>query len=394
MDNHSTTTLDPRVLEAMLPYFTTDFGNAASKTHSFGWRAEEAVEKARAQVASLIGARTTEIIFTSGATESINLALKGVAASRRESPCHIVTCVAEHKATLDSCRHLECHGVRVTYLPVNRHGFLTAEEVGEALGSDTALISILHANNEIGTIQPVFEIGKIAAEAGVPLHVDAAQACGRISVNVVRDNISMMSLSAHKLCGPKGIGALYVRRRTPRVRVEPQIHGGGQESGFRAGTANVPAIVGFGAACEIALAEMDDEAKRLAELRDRLLARLRTTIDGIHVNGSMDRRLPNNLNVSFEHVEGDSLIMSMRDVAVSSGSACTSASAEPSHVLRAIGVSNELAQSSIRFGLGRFNTIEEVDHVAHRVAEAVKQLRGMMPDGPQAGSHITPGDAG
>ena len=378
-DNHATTAVDPRVLEAMLPYFTEKFGNAASRNHEFGWRAEEAVENARGQIARLIGANPKEIIFTSGATESDNLAIKGVAEAYREKGNHIVTQVTEHKAVLDSCKRLEKYGCEVSYLPVEKDGRVRLEDIREAITPKTILISAMYANNEIGVVQPIAEIGKIAKEKGVLFHVDAVQAVGKISVNAEKDGIDLMSISAHKMYGPKGVGALYVRRKNPRVQLAAMIDGGGHERGMRSGTLNVPGIVGLGKACAICQAEMDAEGKRLARLRDRLQHVLMNGLDGTSINGSEEWRLPNNLNISFAGVEGESLLMGINDIAVSSGSACTSAHIEPSYVLKALGVNEDLAHSSIRFGLGRFNTEEEVDYVAARVIETVKRLRELSP---------------
>jgi cysteine desulfurase len=378
-DNHATTPVDPRVLEAMLPYFTEKFGNAASRNHEFGWRAEEAVENARGQIARLIGANPKEIVFTSGATESDNLAIKGVAEAYREKGNHIVTQVTEHKAVLDSCKRLEKYGHEVTYLPVERDGRVRVEDIRAAITPKTILISMMYANNEIGVVQPVGEIGKIAKEKGVLFHVDAVQAVGKIPVNVEKDGIDLMSISAHKMYGPKGVGALYVRRKNPRVQLAAMIDGGGHERGMRSGTLNVPGIVGLGKACAICQAEMDAEGKRLVRLRDRLQRALMSGLDGTSINGSEEWRLPNNLNISFAGVEGESLLMGINDIAVSSGSACTSAHIEPSYVLKALGVNEDLAHSSIRFGLGRFNTEEEVDYVAARVIETVKRLRELSP---------------
>jgi cysteine desulfurase len=379
MDNHATTPVDPRVFEAMKPYFTEVFGNPASRNHSFGWQAEDAVEKARKQVASLIGATAKEIVFTSGATESNNLAIKGVAQMYAERGNHIITAATEHKATLDTCKHLEKEGFRVTYLPVNSDGLVDLDRLRDAITDKTILISIMYANNEIGVIQPIAEIGRIAKERGVLFHTDAVQAAGKIPVNVISDNIDLLSLSGHKIYGPKGVGALYVRRKNPRVQLAAQIHGGGHERGMRSGTLNVPGIVGLGAACAIAQAEMPEEAKRLAYLRDKLKDRLLAALDEVYINGSMEHRLPNNLNMSFAFVEGESLLMGINDVAVSSGSACTSATLEPSYVLKALGAGDDLAHSSIRFGLGRFNTEEEVDYVAGKVIEVVQKLRELSP---------------
>ncbi len=380
MDNHSTTPVDPRVLDAMLPYFTTDFGNAASRSHVFGWRAEAAVEKAREQVASLVGASSPkEIIWTSGATESDNLALKGVAEVYRAKGNHIVTCRTEHKAVLDSCRHLEQQGFEVTYLPVARDGRLAPEAVREALTEKTILVSVMLANNEIGTIQPVAEIGGLCRETGVLFHCDAVQGIGKIPFDVQTMNVDLASVSAHKMYGPKGVGALFVRHDKPRVRLAPLIDGGGHERGMRSGTLNVPAIVGFGVAAEICAREMPTESRRILDLREKLRTGLSARVARMIVNGSIEHRLPGNLNVSFEHVDGEALMLAMKDVAVSSGAACTSASLEPSYVLRAIGMSDELANGSIRFGLGRFNSDEEVDFVIGLAAQHVKRLRELSP---------------
>jgi cysteine desulfurase len=378
-DNHATTPVDPRVLEAMLPYFTEKFGNAASRNHEFGWRAEEAVENARAQVARLINAHPKEIVFTSGATESDNLAIKGVAEAHRPKGNHIITQVTEHKAVLDSCKRLESSGYEITYLPVNRDGLIDPDDLAKAITPKTILISIMYANNEIGVIQPIGQIGRIAKKRNVLFHVDAVQAIGKIHVDVQKDAIDLLSISAHKLYGPKGAGALYVRRKNPRVHISPMIDGGGHERGMRSGTLNVPGIVGLGKACELCQKEMTGEAARLGQMRDKLKNALESGMDNTAINGSLTHRLPNNLNISFAHVEGESLLMGINDVAVSSGSACTSAAIEPSYVLRALGVSDDLAHSSIRFGLGRFNTEEEVDYVAARVIETVKRLRELSP---------------
>ncbi len=379
MDNHATTQVDPRVFEAMRPYFIEIFGNAASRNHSFGWQAEEAVEKARKQVAELIGATAKEIVFTSGATESNNLALKGVAEAYADRGNHIITAATEHKAILDTCRRLEKDGILVTYLPVEPDGLIDLTQLRDAITDRTILISIMYANNEIGVVQNVREIGKIARERGVLLHTDAAQAIGKIPVDVAKDHIDLLSLSGHKIYGPKGVGALYVRRKDPRVQLAPQMDGGGHERGMRSGTLNVPGIVGLGAACAIASAEMPEESKRMARLRDKLKDRILASLDDVQVNGSLDSRLPNNLNVSFGFIEGEALLMGMHDVAVSSGSACTSATLEPSYVLKALGAGDDLAHSSVRFGLGRFNTEEEVDYVAERVIEVVRKLRELSP---------------
>jgi cysteine desulfurase len=379
MDNHATTPLDPRVLEAMLPYLTNKFGNAASRNHSFGWSAEEAVENARQQVASLVGATAKEIIFTSGATESDNLMLKGVAEMYREKGNHIITQAIEHKAVLDTCKNLEKHGFEVTYLPVQRDGRVSPEEVRKAIKPATILISVMYANNEIGVVNPIQEIGKIAKEHGIIFAVDGVQAVGKIPVDVQKDNIDLLAISAHKLYGPKGVGALYVRRRNPRVQLSAIIDGGGHERGMRSGTLNVPGIVGLGKACELCQQEMAQESVRLTGLRDRLRAGLEAKLDEVFINGSMEHRLPNNLNMSFAYVEGESLLMGINDVAVSSGSACTSATLEPSYVLKALGVGEDLAHTSIRFGLGRFTTQEEVDYVIDKMVQVVTKLRELSP---------------
>jgi len=379
MDNHATTPVDPRVFEAMRPYLTNVFGNSASRNHSFGWEAEEATEKARKQVASLIGATSKEIVFTSGATESDNLALKGVAEMYAEKGNHIITAATEHKAILDTCKRLEKHGTRVTYLPVQQNGLVDLDQLKEAITDKTVLISIMHANNEIGVLQPIREIGRIARERGVLLHTDGTQAAGKVPVNVLDDNIDLMSISAHKMYGPKGVGALYVRRRNPRVQLTAQMDGGGHERGMRSGTLNVPGIVGLGEACALAQAEMPAESKRMAFMRDKLKDRLMNSLDEVYINGTLEHRLPNNLNISFAYVEGESLLMGINEIAVSSGSACTSATLEPSYVLKALGAGDDLAHSSIRFGLGRFNTEEEVDYVAGKVIEVVKKLRELSP---------------
>ena len=378
-DNHATTQVDPRVVQAMLPYFTEKFGNAASRNHPFGWAGEEAVENARAQVASLIGATPKEIIFTSGATESDNLMIKGVAEMYREKGNHIITQAIEHKAVLDTCKRLEKDGFEVTYLPVQRDGRVDPEGVRKAITPKTILITIMYANNEIGIINPIQEIGKIAKERGIFFAVDGVQAVGKIPVDVQKDNIDLLAISAHKIYGPKGVGALYVRRRNPRVQLSAIIDGGGHERGMRSGTLNVPGIVGLGAACEIAQQEMAEEAVRLRKLRDRLRAGLEAKLDEVFINGSMEHRLPNNLNMSFAYVEGESLLMGINDIAVSSGSACTSATLEPSYVLKALGVGEDLAHTSIRFGLGRFNTEEEVDYVTEKMVTVVKKLRELSP---------------
>ena len=380
MDNHATTRVDSRVLDAMLPYFTEKFGNAASRNHSFGWEAEEAVDRSRNQIAALVGVKSKEIIFTSGATESDNLAIKGVVEFYKDKGSHVISCVTEHKAVLDSCRALERAGrAAVTYIPVDKYGMVDPDAVRRAITDHTVLISIMWANNEIGTIHPIAEIGKIAKDKGVIFHCDAVQAVGKVPVDFEKAGIDLASISAHKIYGPKGVGAIYVRSKGPRVRLTPQMDGGGHERGMRSGTLNVTGIVGLGAACEIAGKEMPEEVRRLMLLRSQLQAGLFERLDEIYVNGHPTERLPGNLNVSFAYVEGESLLMGINDIAVSSGSACTSATLEPSYVIRALGIGDELAHSSIRFGLGRFNTLEEVDYVTERVSKEVKRLREMSP---------------
>jgi cysteine desulfurase len=379
MDNHATTPLDPRALDAMMPYLTDRFGNAASRNHKFGWEAEEAVEEARKQIAALIGADPREIVITSGATESDNLAVKGVAWMYREKGDHIITCVTEHKAILDPCKHLEKEGFRVTFLPVATNGLVDLDDLRKAITDKTILISIMTANNEVGVIQDIKQIGKLAREHGVLFHTDAVQAAGKIPFNVNDMNVDIASLSAHKLYGPKGVGALYVRRRNPRVLLTPIIDGGGHERGMRSGTLNVPGIVGFGKAAQLAHEELATESAELFRLREKLRTTLERELDEIYINGDLQKRLPGNLNMSFAYVEGESLLMGINDVAVSSGSACTSASLEPSYVLKALGVGEDLAHTSIRFGIGRFNTEEEVDYVANRVIEVVRRLRELSP---------------
>jgi cysteine desulfurase len=379
MDNNSTTRVDPCVLEAMLPYFCEHYGNAASRTHVFGHKAEEAVEQAREQVAGLIGAEPREIVFTSGATESNNLALKGAAALYRRQGDHLVTVATEHKAVLDPCKRLEQQGFRVTFLPVDRFGQVSVEQLAETITPQTILVSVMAANNEIGTLQPLEAVGKLCKQRGVLFHTDAAQAAGKVPLDVEALGIDLLSLSAHKLYGPKGVGALYVRRHEPRVRLEPQMDGGGHERRLRSGTLPVPSIVGFGAACALSQAEMTAEAERLRRLRERLHAGIRGRLDGVFLNGHPEERLPGNLNLSFAYVEGSALRTNVRSVALSSGSACTSAEPEPSYVLRALGLSDDLAHGSIRFGLGRFNTEEEVDYTIEEVVRAVTHLRSLSP---------------
>jgi len=379
MDNHATTPMDPRVLEAMLPYFTEKFGNAASRNHSFGWAGEEAVETARQQIASLINATAKEIIFTSGATESDNLMIKGVAGMYREKGNHIITQAIEHKAVLDTCKRLEKDGFEVTYLPVQKDGRVNPEDVRKAIKPTTILITIMYANNEIGIINPMAEIGKIAKEHGIVFAVDGVQAVGKVPVDVQKDNIDLLSITGHKIYGPKGVGALYVRRRNPRVQLAAVLDGGGHERGMRSGTLNVPGIVGLGKAVEICQQEMAQESARMLALRERLRTGLEAKLDETFINGSMEHRLPNNLNMSFAYVEGESLLMGINDIAVSSGSACTSATLEPSYVLKALGVGEDLAHTSIRFGLGRFNTSEEVDYVIDKMTQVVTKLRELSP---------------
>jgi cysteine desulfurase len=379
LDSHATTRVDPRVLDAMLPYFTEYFGNSASRNHEFGWAAEQGVEKARKQIADLIGASAKEIIFTSGATESDNLAIKGVAEMYAEKGNHIITAATEHKAVLDTCKKLEKNGYRVTYLPVQGDGLVDLDMLKEAITDKTILVTIMYANNEIGVIQPVAEIGKICRERGVLFHTDGVQAVGKVPIDVNKDNIDIMSITAHKLYGPKGVGALYVRRKGPRVQLTAQMDGGGHERGMRSGTLNVPGIVGLGEACAICHREMPEESKRLRALRDRLKAKLEEGLDEIYLNGSWEHRLPHSLNISFAYVEGESLLMGINDVAVSSGSACTSATLEPSYVLKALGLGDDIAHSSIRFGIGRFNTEEEIDYVADKLIHVVRKLRELSP---------------
>lgn len=379
MDNHSTTKVDPKVVEEMLPYFTSYFGNAASRNHSFGWDADKAVEAARDRLARIINAESREIIFTSGATESNNLALKGVAEMYVEKGNHIITQVTEHRSVLDTAKRLEKSGMNVTYLPVDKDGLVDPDDVRKAVTDRTVLISIMLVNNEIGVIQPVEEIGRIAKERGILFHCDATQGVGKIPVDVHSMGIDLLSYTAHKLYGPKGVGALYVRRKNPRVRLTPMMDGGGHERGMRSGTLNVPGIVGFGKACEIAMEVMAAEAARLMYLREKLRNGIMDSLDEVSVNGHLTKRMPGNINLSFAYVEGESLLMGLREIALSSGSACTSATLEPSYVLQALGVSSELAHSSVRFGLGRFNTEEEVDYVIKRVAETVNRLREMSP---------------
>ncbi|HEX3105658.1 MAG TPA: IscS subfamily cysteine desulfurase [Terriglobales bacterium] len=372
LDNHATTPVDPRVLDAMLPYLADKFGNAASRSHSFGWSADEAVETARGQVAALIGANKNEIVFTSGATESDNLAIKGIAEAYRGKGNHIITVCTEHKAVLDSCKRLETSGCNLLYLPVKKDGLINLDALCASISDATILVTIMAANNETGVLQPITEIGRLCREHGVIFHSDAAQAFGKIPLDMVRQNIDLLSISAHKLYGPKGVGALYVRRG---IEIVPIIDGGGHERGMRSGTLNVPGIVGLGKACEIAHREMSQESCRIAGLRDRLHEKIKAGLGEVYVNGSIEQRLPGNLNMSFAGVDGEELMTAIDDIAVSSGAACTSAQIEPSYVLKALGVSDELAQSSIRFGIGRFNTEAEIDYAAGKVVHTVQQLR-------------------
>ena len=379
LDYQATTPLDPRVLEAMLPYFREHFGNAASRSHAFGWKAEAAVEEAREQIAALLGASGKEIIFTSGSTEAINLALKGVVEMYASKGRHLVTSLAEHKAVLDTCKHLEKLGCEVTYLKPDKTARISAEQVRAAIRPDTLAVAIMWANNEVGTINPIREIGRVCHELGTLFFTDATQAVGKVPVDVEADHVDLLCLSAHKIYGPKGVGALYVRRKNPRVRLAAQIDGGGHERGMRSGTLNVPGIVGLGKACDLARTELASEAERCRELRDHMQRRIEKELGFVELNGHPTERLPGNLNLSFHFVEGESLIMGISDVAVSSGSACTSASLEPSHVLRAMDVGEDLAHSSIRFGIGRFTTREEVDYATDALVKAVRRLREMSP---------------
>ncbi len=379
-DNNATTPLDKRVLQTMMPYLTTEFGNAASKFHVFGQHAEAAVEKARFQVADLIGAKPAEIVFTSGATESDNLAIKGVAEMYREKGNHIITCMTEHKAVIDTCKYLETKGCLITWLKPDKYGRVTAEQVEGAITETTILITIMAANNETGTLHPVAEIGKVAKKHNVIFHSDATQAAGKIPVNVETMGIDLLSISAHKIYGPKGAGCLYVRKHAPRVRLAIQMHGGGHEKGKRSGTLNVPGIAGLGAACEIAAREMTEESGRIAGLRDRLQEKILKGLDDVRFNGHPTERLPNTVNLSFTYVEGESVVLNLaNEVAVSTGSACSSESLESSHVLIAMGVPAAMAHSSIRFSLGRFNTVDEVDYAAGRVIDVVEKRRRMSP---------------
>jgi cysteine desulfurase len=390
LDNNATTRVDPRVVEAVLPFFTEKYGNAASRHHIFGREAEEAVEAARQHTADLIHASPREIVFTSGATESDNLAIKGVAAMLRVHGDHIITVATEHHAVLDPCKRLERAGFRVTILPVDPFGRITAEQVTAALTEKTILVSVMAANNEIGTLQPIGAIGKLCKERGVLFHTDAVQAAGRLPLDVEAVGIDLLSLSAHKMYGPKGVGALYVRRRNPHVRLEPMFDGGGHERGLRSGTLPVPLIVGFGKACELCGQEMESEAKRLTRLRERLRSGIMDQLENVYLNGHPTDRLPGNLNLSFAGVRGEALLMGLRDISVSSGSACTSAQPEPSYVLKALGLDDELAHASIRFGLGRFNTEEEVDYAIAEVVSTVRRLRSLDPLYESAQKHPRP----
>lgn len=379
LDYHATTPVDPQVLETMLPYFTQVFGNAASRNHEYGWTAEAAVEKARGQIAALIGATDKEIIFTSGATESNNLAITGVAEMYKDKGKHIITSAIEHKAVLDTCLALEQKGYEISYVPVDSTGRVDLVELRKLIRPDTILVSIMFANNEIGSINPVAEIGKLCKEKGVLFHTDAVQAAGKAEIDVQAQGIDLLSLTAHKIYGPKGVGALYVRRKGPRVRLSPIVHGGGHERGMRSGTLNVPGIVGFGKAAELAKKYLPEETARVKRLCDRLWTGIQEQLDEVYLNGHPEHRLPNNLNVSFAFVEGESLMMGMKELAVSSGSACTSASLEPSYVLKSIGVGEDLAHTSIRFGLGRFTTEEEIDFALKKVVATVRKLRDLSP---------------
>ena len=379
LDYHATTPVDPIVLQTMLPYFSEIFGNAASRNHEFGWTAEAAVERGRQQIAQLMGAHEKEVIFTSGATESNNLAIMGVADMYQEKGKHIITCPIEHKSVLDTCQFLEKKGFIITYVPVDSNGQVSAEVIRNAITPQTILVSIMAANNEIGTVNPIAEIGKVCKEKGILFHTDAVQAAGKIPLDVEKMGVDLLSVTAHKIYGPKGVGALYVRRKNPRVRLTPLIHGGGHERGMRSGTLNVPGIVGFGKAAELAQQLLPIETVKVQKLRDRLWAGIQKNLDEVYLNGHPIERLPNNLNVSFAFVEGESLMMGMKELAVSSGSACTSSSLEPSYVLKSIGVGEDLAHTSIRFGLGRFTTEEEIDYAIEKVVQTVKKLRDLSP---------------
>lgn len=379
LDYQATTPVDPEVLRTMLPYFTENFGNAASRNHEYGWTAEAAIEKARTNIAELIGASDKEIIFTSGATESNNLAILGVAEMYKERGNHIITTPIEHKSVMDTCDHLSRKGYEITYLPVDQTGRVNPDDVRKAITSKTILVSVMTANNEIGSVNPIAEIGKICKEKNVLFHTDAVQGVGKIAIDVAAMGVDLLSMTAHKIYGPKGVGALYVRRKNPRVRLAPIIHGGGHERGMRSGTLNVPGIVGFGKACEIAKRTMAEESARLIKIREKMWTAIQNELDEVYLNGHAVERIPGNLNVSFAYVEGESLMMGMKELAVSSGSACTSASLEPSYVLKAIGVGEDLAHTSIRFGIGRFTTDEEVDFAIKKIISTVKKLRDLSP---------------
>ncbi len=381
LDHHATTPVDPRVVEAMLPFFSENFGNASSRHHAFGWAARDAVTAARKEVAAVIGADPREIVFTSGATESDNLAVRGVVTADPRRPIHVVTMTTEHHAILDPCRRLEREGVEVTRVPPLPDGLCDPAAVAAALRPHTCLVSVMAANNEVGVVQPIAEIAELTRARGILLHTDAAQAVGKVPIDVSALGVDLLSFTAHKFCGPKGIGALYVRRRRPRIAVTPLADGGGQEGGVRSGTLNVPGIVGFGAAAAIVRAELEEETGRVGAMRDRLLAGLQDRLDGVTVNGSLTARVPHNLNVSFDGIEGESLLVGLDDIAVSSGAACTTANPEPSHVLAAIGVPPRLARASIRFGLGRTTTVDEIDYAIEKVSSLVTRLRQLAPAG-------------
>ncbi len=379
MDYHATTPVDPRVIQVMMPYFTGKFGNPASRQHQFGWYAEDAVESARRTIAKSIGAEAKEIIFTSGATESNNLVLKGIAEFWKQKGNHIVTAVTEHKSVLDSCKKLEKHQLQITYLPVDEHGLIDLNQLREAITPKTIIVSIMTANNEIGTIQDIHEIGKICREKSVFFHTDAVQAVGKIPLNVQATNIDLLSISGHKIYGPKGIGGLYIRNSNPKIKLTMQMDGGGHERGVRSGTLNVPGIVGLAKALEICIDSMENESNRIKNLRDKMWAAFSSQLDEVYLNGHPTQRLPNNLNVSFLHVEDNALMMSMKEIAVSSGAACSTADPEPSYVLKALRLPNERLHTAIRFGLGRFTTEEEVNYVINRVIENVRKLRDISP---------------
>ena len=380
LDNHSTTKVDPRVLETMLPYFTDFYGNASSKSHEFGWKAEAAVEFARKQCSRLVNCEPRDIIFTSGATESVNLALKGAAEAYASKGNHIITSIIEHEAVLDTCKNLEGRGFNVTYLPVDEFGLVSPTELEKAITPETILVSIMWVNNEIGTIQPIGELSEICREKKVLFHTDATQAVGKLPIDLAKMHIDLMSFSSHKIYGPKGAGALYKKGKIPRVRITPQLDGGAQEKGLRAGTLNVPGIVGFGKACEIAMTDMAADQARIKELRDRLYAGLTAGVENIKLNGHPEKRINGNLNISIKNIDADSLMISIKDIAVSTGSACSSESVEPSHVLTAIGIDNKLKRSTIRFGIGKFNTAEEIDYAIAKITEKVKYLFSILPD--------------